>query len=176
MRNIVLFIAMSLDGYIADTNGSVDWLMGQDSAAENNDSYAAFGQTIDTVIMGHTTYQQVTTELSPEKWVYENLQSYIITHRQYPSKPSIRFMSVNPCTLVKDLKKKNGKDIWICGGASIIRQLMRENLIDRYHISVIPTILGGGIPLFGTVPSEIKLRLVSAASSNSITELVYEKK
>ena len=59
MRNIVLFIAMSLDGYIADINGKVDWLAGQDSDVENNDSYADFVKNIDTVIMGWTTYHQI---------------------------------------------------------------------------------------------------------------------
>ena len=176
MRKAVLFIAMSLDGYIADKNGGVDWLTGQDSNAETDDSYAAFEQEIDTVVMGHTTYQQVTTELSPEKWVYENLQSYIITHKAYEPRHNIHFVSANPCTLVKDLTRKSGKDIWICGGAGMIRQLMQENLIDRYHISIIPTILGSGISLFGTLPFEIKLRLVSVKNSNGITELVYEKR
>lgn len=84
MRNVVLFIAMSLDGYIADGNGRVDWLMGQDEDAETADSYMDFVKTIDTVIMGWKTYHQVTTELSPGEWVYENLQSYVITHRGLP--------------------------------------------------------------------------------------------
>ncbi len=77
MRKIVLFIAMSLDGYIADINGKVDWLAGQDSDVENDDSYADFVKNIDTVIMGWTTYHQIVTELSPGQWVYDNLQSYV---------------------------------------------------------------------------------------------------
>lgn len=109
MRKAVLFIAMSLDGYIADKNGGVDWLTGQDSNAETDDSYAAFEQEIDTVVMGHTTYQQVTTELSPEKWVYENLQSYIITHKAYEPRHNIHFVSANPCTLEKILHAKAEK-------------------------------------------------------------------
>lgn len=65
MRNVVLFIAMSLDGFIAAPDGGVDWLTGQDSAAETADSYGAFVPTIDTVLMGWNTYHQVVTELSP---------------------------------------------------------------------------------------------------------------
>lgn len=123
-----LFIAMSLDGYIADINGKVDWLTGQDNDIENDDSYADFVQTIDTVIMGFTTYHQIVTELSPEQWVYDDLQSYVITHRNCTPKSNVTFVSENPCTLVNELKQKDGKDIWICGGADIIHQLMQNNL------------------------------------------------
>lgn len=176
MRKVILFIAMSLDGYIADRNGKVDWLAGQDSDIEGEDSYALFEKEIDTVIMGFTTYHQVTTELSPEQWVYDNMHSYVITHREYPSTANITFTATDPCTLVNDLKQKEGKDIWICGGADLIRQLMQENLIDRYYISIIPTILGGGISLFPPAAQERKLRLVTTKSSNGITELIYERR
>ena len=176
MRKVVLFIAMSLDGYIADKNGKVDWLMGQDSDVETADSYADFEKSIDTVIMGWTTYHQVVTELSPGQWVYENLQSYVLTHRDCPSTKNIKFLSADPCLLVKELKDKDGKDIWICGGAEIIRQLMAQDMIDTYHISIIPTILGDGIRLFPNNGLEIKLRLITASSSNGITELIYQKR
>ena len=69
MRKISLFIAMSLDGYIADREGSVDWLRGQDNDGEDMDTYSKFAESIDTVIMGWNTYHQITTELSPEEWV-----------------------------------------------------------------------------------------------------------
>lgn len=176
MRKVILFIAMSLDGYIADRDGKVDWLMGQDNDVETADSYADFEKSIDTVIMGWKTYHQVATELSPEQWVYENLQSYVLTHRDYPSTNNITFTSIAPCSLVENLKAREGKDIWICGGADIIRQLMEQNLIDIYHISVIPTILGSGIRLFSDCGQEIKLRLVTVNSSNGITELIYQKR
>lgn len=70
----------------------------------------------------------------------------------------------------------DGKDIWICGGADIIRQLMEQNLIDTYHISIISTILGSGIRLFSDSEQEIKLCLSSVKNSNGITELVYQKR
>lgn len=176
MRKVVLFIAMSLDGYIADVRGKVDWLAGQDAAGDSGDSYAAFEQEVDTVIMGWTTYHQVVTELSPEKWVYENMKSYVITHREPPPVDGVTFTANSPCDLVNELKNQDGKDIWICGGANIVHQLMGEDLIDRYHISVIPTLLGGGVRLFDTMGQEIKLRLISEKSGNGIAELVYERR
>ena len=176
MRKIVLFIAMSLDGYIADTDGKVDWLAGQDNDVECDDSYADFVNSVDTVIMSWTTYHQIITELSPGQWVYDNLQSYVITHRNYASKNNISFISENPCTLANNLKQQNGKDIWICGGADIIHQLMQNNLIDKYYISIIPTILGNGIRLFDVTDRKTDLRFITSKSSNGIVELVYEKR
>ncbi len=80
MRKIVLYIAMSLDGYIADANGGVSWLRGQDPDSESEGSYPEFVRDIDTVVMGWETYHQVITELSPDEWVYEDLMTYVITH------------------------------------------------------------------------------------------------
>lgn len=176
MRKIVLFIAMSLDGYIADVDGKVDWLIGQDSDVESNDSYEDFVNSVDTIIMGWKTYHQVITELSPEQWVYDNLQSYVITHRKCTPKSNVMFVSKNPCVLVNELKQKSGKDIWICGGAYIVRQLIQDNLIDKYYISIIPTILGNGIRLFDVIDKKIDLRFISSKSSNGIVEVEYEKR
>ena len=72
MRKVILYIAMSLDGYIADQNGNVDWLNEYDSDedVEGTDSYSLFLDKVDTVIIGYNTYHQIVTELSPEQWVY----------------------------------------------------------------------------------------------------------
>lgn len=176
MRQTVLYIAMSLDGYIADRNGGVEWLTGQDGGADAGDSYAEFTKEIDTVVMGWNTYHQVTTELAPGEWVYEDFTSYIFTHRELDSTEKIRFVKESPGELIRSLKQQDGKDIWICGGADIVQQLMREDLIDRFHISVIPVILGDGIRLFGTMEKDVKLRLVKEESYNGISELIYEKR
>lgn len=66
MKKVVLYIAMSLDGYITDSQKTVDWIKGQDDNAEMLDTYSAFFETIDTVIMGKRTYEQITKELSPD--------------------------------------------------------------------------------------------------------------
>ena len=176
MRKVILFIAMSLDGYIADSEGKVGWLRGQGNEEEMVDAYSEFAAHVDTVVMGWNTYHQVVTELSPEEWVYGELKSYVVTHRSCLSTETIRFTGEEPCSLVRELKKEEGKGIWICGGADIVRQLMGEGLIDRYHISVIPTILGGGIPLFHAMEREVKLCLAEVKNCNGIVELVYERR
>ena len=176
VRKISLFIAMSLDGYIADSKGGVDWLNGQGNDDENIDTYSEFAKTIDTILMGWNTYHQIVTELSPKEWVYNDFTTYVFTHNEHISSKKIRFVNINPVELVKKLKGKNGKDVWICGGANLVQQLVNEDLIDYYHITVIPMLLGSGIRLFENGKYEINLRLLNTQSYNGMTELIYKRR
>lgn len=174
MGKVVLFIAMSLDGYIADREGKVDWLAGQDPGGEDPDAYAQFIQRVDTVVMGWNTYRQVVTELSPGHWPYDGLTAYVVTHRDLPSTDRIQFTGRDPRALVEDLRRQPGRDIWICGGACLVQQL--ADLIDEYDISVIPVLLGGGVPLFAPAERAVPLELARTCSCNGITELVYRRR
>lgn len=176
MRKVVLFIAMSLDGYIADSDGGVDWLKGERCDVENLDVYSQFVKDIDTILMGWNTYYQVTTELSPTEWIYGDFTTYVMTHKEMDSSKQIHFTSENPSDLLKKLKSQEGKDIWICGGANLVQQLLRDDLIDQYYISVIPTLLGSGIRLFAHGGREIELKLLKAKTYNGITDLVYTRR
>ena len=176
MRKVSLFIAMSLDGYIADRRGGVGWLNGQDADAQTADVYAEFIQDVDTVVMGWNTYHQIAFELSPTEWVYAGLTSYVVTHRKLPPTDQIVFTEKNPSSLVRELKEQAGKKIWICGGAAIAQQLISADLIDEYYISVIPTVLGSGIRLFDTAPDEIPLKLTDVKADNGIAALVYQRR
>lgn len=176
MRKAVLFIAMSLDGYIADADGGVDWLCGQESDIETEDRWSEFVKEVDTVLMGWNTYHQIVTELSPQAWVYGALTSYVFTHHKQPSAEQIHFVQEAPCSLLRRLKKQEGRDIWICGGANVVGQLLQEDLLDRFYISIIPTILGSGVRLFGALNREIPLTLTGTGSYNGITEVIYERR
>ena len=176
MKKISLFIAMSLDGYIADSKGSVNWLTGQGNDDDSIDAYSEFVKDIDTVVMGWNTYHQIVTELSPDEWVYQDFTTYVVTHNQKASSDKIRFANESPVALVKRLREENGKGIWICGGANLIRQLVKEDVINCYYITVIPTILGSGIRLFEKVDHEIKLKLLKTQSYNGMTDLIYVKR
>lgn len=174
MRNVSLFIAMSLDGYIAGKDGNINWLHGQEAGRDDMVSYSEFVKSIDTVVMGWNTYNQIAMELSPEEWMYNDLISYVVTHRKRKAAEKIKFVNENICKLVNTLKQEAGKDIWICGGASVIQPLIGDNLIDKFHISMIPIILGNGIRLFETSDTKIELKLVKSQSYNGITDLIYE--
>ena len=175
MKKISLFIAMSLDGYIADREGGVDWLVGQGDE-DGMDVYSDFVKDIDTVIMGRNTYDQIVTELSPDVWVYDHLTTYVVTHHPQIASDRIRFTSESPVELARRLREEEGKSIWICGGANLIQQLVREDLIDCYYITVVPTILGSGVRLFEKTGREIKLRLLKTRSYDGMTDLIYIKR
>ncbi len=177
MRSVNLFIAMSLDGYIADSEGGVDWLGGQEEESEDVDSYTAFIKDVDTVLMGWKTYHQIVTELSPEDWIYKNLKTYVFTHKEQKSTEHIQFVNRDPDDLITDLREEDGKDIWICGGADLVQQMVKEDLIDCYYITIIPTILGAGIRLFDHLAGgERKLKLVDTRTYNGMTDLVYVRR
>ena len=118
----------------------------------------------------------MTTQLSPDRWVYEGLHTYVITHRPLPAAPGITFTAEDPCALIRRLRREEGKAVWICGGGSVVQPLIREDLIDEYHLSLIPTILGSGIRLFGELADQRKLRLVHTQSTGGIAELIYHRR
>lgn len=84
----------------------------------------------------------------------------MLTHIRKESSDKIHFVNESPVNLIKRLREENGKGIWICGGANLIQQLVREDMIDCYYLTVIPTILGSGIRLFEKSDYEIKLSLL----------------
>ena len=173
MRKVILYIAMSLDGYIADKNGGVAWLSGDGSDPKNPGSYPEFIDQVDTILLGYRTYSQIVTELSPETWCYSGKQSYVITHKQLESTDEIIFTGEHPAALIEKLKHQDGRTIWVCGGADIAGQVMEAGLIDEYCINIIPTVLGDGIRLFKNTEAPVPLTLVSTRSYNGIVDLVY---
>ena len=131
MRKVIVYAAVSLDGFIADSSGGVGWLE-QPEGTVRDDGYSRFIETVDTVVMGARTYRQVVTELSPEAWPYRGLTTYVLTHTPDNAAPQadIRFVSRPPASLLEELVNLPGKDIWICGGADIIRQCRETDRID----------------------------------------------
>lgn len=173
MRKAILYISISIDGYIADSDGGVGWIDDCGIPAEVAGCYDRFISGIDTVVMGWTTYNQIVTELSPGNWVYEGLRSYVITHRQKEDTEEIHFTKELPGDLVRRLKTQEGKDIWICGGASVANQLMAERLVDVLHLTVLPVTLGGGIRLFNEGLPLSGYTLAKLNQYADIIELIY---
>lgn len=134
-----------------------------------------FIKDVDTIVMGRKTYQQIVTELCPGQWVYRGRNSYIVTSQPGSSSDDIHFTQEAPGRLIKRLRREKGKNIWICGGANIAQQLIKEDLIDRYHISVVPAILGQGVRLFDTAEKQLTLKFSEAREYNGILDIIYER-
>ena len=158
-RKVILYITASLDGYIARKDGSIDWLSGDGSDPNIDNGYSAFCKTVDTIIMGSKTYEQIIHELSPNMWIYDGMQCFVATTRNLDEDSNVKFVKGDLCALVSTLKQQKGKNIWIIGGAEIIEELLKENLIDEHIASVIPSILRDRTPLLKAGVPETKLKL-----------------
>ncbi|HCD06795.1 dihydrofolate reductase family protein [Companilactobacillus crustorum] len=177
-RKVILFIAETLDGYIAEENGNIDFLIDSDfSSGETNDrEYEKLARHVDTVIMGHKTYNQVANKLSPDSYPYDDFENYVLTRHPGEDVGNIHFFDGEVVDLVKGLKKESAKkDIWIVGGSSIIAPLVNADLIDTYQIGIVPIVLGKGIPLFSEKTNFKELTLESAKKVNGISYLEYTK-
>lgn len=173
MKRVILYISISIDGYIADSDGNVGWIDSCGIPEEVAGCYERFIAGIGSVVMGWRTYNQIVTELSPDNWVYEGMGSYVITHRQLDDTKEIHFTDETPGDLIRRLKAQDGKDIWICGGASIANQLLAEGLIDVLHLTIIPVTLGSGIPLFKEGRPFARFSLKTLNQYDDIVELIY---
>lgn len=172
-RKLILYIAMSLDGYIARKNGDVDWLEGDGTEVDADMGYEKFYETIDTVIMGSKTYEQI---LTFGEYPYKGTKGYVYTTRNLTDNEDVVFTNEKPKKLIDRLKEQQGNDIWIIGGANILDDFIKNNLIDEYIIAIIPTILGEGISLFKHKNPEIKLKLYKTETVNGIVLLYYCKR
>ena len=176
MGKSILYFAISVDGYLADEQGGVDWLVGDGSEPNAPGSYPAFLDTVDAIVMGWTTYHQLVTELSPDSWPYAGRPCYVVTHRNELDREGISFWNGELTALVDKLKGTHEGNIWICGGTSVARQLLKEDRIDQLWLSIIPTVLGKGVRLFPELPQALPLKLVGTKHWNGIVDLVYEKR
>ena len=177
LRKTILYIAVSLDGYIADHAGGVSWLNSPEAAAAGDEGYRRFLQTVDTIVMGGRTYRQVVTELSPGSWPYAGLEAYVLTRRyEEPDMPGIHFVNRPVSDLLRELGSRPGKAIWLCGGAELIHACREEDLIDEYHITVMPILLGEGIPLFRPSGRSTPLALVSAGEADGGALCVFRRR
>ncbi|MGE5496527.1 MAG: dihydrofolate reductase family protein [Syntrophothermus sp.] len=169
VRKCVLYIAMSLDGYIADENGGIGWLIEQEGDGGDN-GYSEFIKTIDTIIMGKTTYEQV---LGFGEWLYKGKKCYVYSRKEKGNNDKVEFTDQKPSDLIRSLKAQKGGDIWLEGGSLSADPFIKENLIDEFIIAIIPVILGKGIPLFLPDNPRIKLKLEKTVNLGEIVQLFY---
>jgi dihydrofolate reductase len=174
-RKIVLYIALSLDGFIARMDGSVDWLLGESQDPDVDTGYPDFLATVDTILMGWTTYYQLITELSPDQWVYEGKQCYVASTRPHEKQEHVEIISGDIPQFTHHLLERPGKDIWLVGGSELVAPFIEEDLIDEYILTFIPTLLGSGIPLFKGSTRPINLHLKDTRSFDGMVQLIYSR-
>lgn len=172
-RKLIIYIAASLDGYIAKPNDDLGFLSIVEQIGEDY-GYAAFLKTVDAIIIGRKTYDKVISmgfELP-----YADKEVYVISRTPKPNVGTIKFYTGNLKSLIEKLKSENGKNIYCDGGAEIVNLLLKENLIDEFIISVIPIIVGNGTKLFKEGIPEQQLKLVSATSyDKGLVQLYYKR-
>ena len=162
---------MSLDGYIAKPDGDLGFLSIVEQEGEDY-GYADFVKTVDTVIVGRKTFDKVRS--MDYEFPYSDKDAYIITRTSRPLVGTVKFYTGSLHELVTRLKSETGKHIFVDGGAEIVNELLKEDLIDEFYISVIPVLLGDGIPLFKSGRPEIGLKLISSKSfDKGLVQLHY---
>ena len=183
MPKVILYIATSQDGFIADKHGDVDWLnelnlcestatSGASSSADNEDlGYSALIERISIILMGSRSYKQV---LTFGEWPYVGKDSYIFTSQPLTStRPDIFFVSDDVRTFLEKINKKVEKDIWLMGGAELIKSFAKEKLIDECIITIIPKILGEGIKL--ELPYDDFIMTQSTSKNNIVQQFFLRK-
>lgn len=172
-RKVIVFIATSLDGYIATKDDSLDWLFKVEGEGDNG--YSEFLSTIDTVILGRRTYEWI-MNVEKENFPYKDKKCYVFTKSKLEPTENVEFVDGDMVEFINSLKCLEGGDIWLVGGGNLLSHVIKENLVDEFIITVAPTIIGKGIPLFKEHDNEIELELKSVRRFNQFAELHYVKK
>ncbi|HVL10210.1 MAG TPA: dihydrofolate reductase family protein [Burkholderiaceae bacterium] len=159
-----VFIAASLDGFIARADGDISWLVARDDATEDH-GYLAFIADKDMIVMGRGTYEKA---LTFGEWPYDLpvlVLSRLLADAPVPDalKYKVRFSSCTPQETMDELATKGVRRIYVDGG-QLVQSFLREGLITDMVITQVPVLIGSGKPLFGMLPQDIDLKLVSSIS------------
>ncbi len=176
MFKTVLYIATSLDGFIARPDGSLDWLTSVPSPDTGDYGYAAFLERIGTTIMGRLTYDEIIG--FGVEWPYAGLDTYVATKNSALKiqSPDTYLLTEDLREFVTELKRKAKNDIWLVGGGQLITAFINEGLLDKMIITIIPKIIGEGIPLFAGLSGETSWKLTETQSFDTgVVNLTYEK-
>lgn len=172
-RKLVVFIASSLDGYIATKDDSIEWLFNVEGEGDNG--FSEFYESVDTVLLGKRTFDWIMKQ-DTEEFPYKNKECYVFTNSSIEDTEDVKFINEDVTKFVDKLKSQDGKNIWIVGGGELLHSFIKENLVDEFIITLAPTLLGNGIPLFREGDYQLDLSLKETRTFNQFVELHYAVK
>ncbi|MDU1846222.1 MAG: dihydrofolate reductase family protein [Niallia nealsonii] len=172
-RKLVLLIATSLDGYIATKDDSLDWLFKVEGEGDNGIS--EFYETVDTILMGRKTYDWIITHMT-EEFPYKNKECYVFSRQENEDTEDVKFIKEHIIDFTNKLKNEEGKNIWIVGGGDLLHSFIKEKLVDEFIITIAPTIIGEGVPLFKEDEYQLELYLKGTRCFNQFVELHYKRR
>lgn len=177
MKKVILNLAVTLDGFIEGINGEVDWCIMDDDMNFDN-----FLESVDTIFYGRVSYAawgnyQPDDHASPaERTIWKAIHAkskYVFSSQNTQSEQAV-FITADISNKVAEIKQQGGKDIWLYGGAKLIRAFIQLGLIDIYRISVHPVVLGAGKPLFEELRERIEMKLIDTnVFKSGVVELMY---
>ncbi len=174
MRKIKLYIAVSIDGYIAQSDGGVAWLDEIPNPDQTDYGYFDFYKSIDTTLMGNATYQQILTFDIP--FPYADKTNYVFSRKEQVDNEDVKFVRKNVSDFVEELQSQKGGDIWLIGGGQLNAAFLEEGLIDEIIVSIMPIVLGSGMPLFAVQNIKSRFNLKKVVSFQSgVVQTTYEK-
>ncbi|GAB0167679.1 dihydrofolate reductase family protein [Lysinibacillus sp. CTST325] len=171
-RDIILYIATSLDGFIAKENDDLQWL--EETEGEGDAGYSDMYQSIDTIIMGKRTYDYIVDHI--ESFPYPDKKCYVFTTSRSGKNEQVEFVNEDVVAFTKKLREQEGSKIWMVGGAEILDAFMKEQLIDELIITITPHLLGSGIPLFKDRNPYQDLKLVNTQRYGQMVQMYYKVK
>lgn len=174
MRKVKLYIAISLDGYIADENGQLAWLTGFPNPEKTDYGFADFLATTDTMLLGYRTYEHI-LQLA-ETYPHPDHTNYVFTRSERPAAPYVTFVHGEDIPgFVKQLKSQPGKDIWLVGGGELNAVMLAHDLIDEITLHIMPVALGKGRPLFSGKAFEkrFKVERTKVYASGAIESVMH---
>ena len=167
-RKVVLFIASSLDGFIAGKDDDISWLF-----SDGDYGYRAFLDSVDTVLMGRRTYEMA-LQMGP--FPYQDKECYVFSRSLMGGDDNVEFVNQPVKEFLEDLRNREGKDIWLVGGSELIFSFMQAGMVDEFIISVHPIIVGDGIPLFQAgIPSTTLSLIGSQSFPSGLVQVHYWK-
>lgn len=177
MGKVILYIATSLNGFIARPDGNLDWLTCTPPPVSGGDyGYTELLNKISTIIMGRKTYQEVLK--LDANWHYSGFTTYIVSRQSEINiqTPDTFLLRDNLKETVQQLKYTSAKDIWLVGGGQLITTFINEDLLDTIILTIIPKIIHEGIPLFAPKPKETDWKLTDVQRFDTgLVNLTYNK-